>query len=76
MTELKCLMLQQYFQEHKLPCLLVGCKADQLAVPQEYEMQPAQFCKKHNLPPPQMFSAVDRINKDIYVKLTTLAAHP
>ena len=67
---------QQYFSENKLPVLIVGTKADQTAVLQDYELQPVQFCNKHKLPPPQMFSCVDRINKDVYIKLTTMAAYP
>ena len=68
--------LQQYFSENKLPVLIVGTKADQTAVMQDYELQPVQFCHKHKLPPPQMYTCVDRINKDVYVKLTTMAAYP
>ena len=56
--------------------LVVGCKAEASAVQQEYELQPAQFCHKHKLPPPQMFTCIETISTDIYDKLATMAQYP
>lgn len=61
-----------------VPVLVVGAKADRGAVRQEYPMQPAEFCSRHRLPPPQRFSCGQRprVPRDVYVKLATMAAYP
>ncbi len=69
-------ILQQYLQQSLVPVLIVACKVEQKEVQQDHELQPVEFCKKYKLPAPQKFTCLDRINKDIYVKLATLAAFP
>lgn len=62
--------------ETDTPCLFVAGKADQPEVRQDHEMQPSEFCHLYKLPPPQGFSCVDTIAKEVYVKLATMAAFP
>jgi mitochondrial Rho GTPase 1 len=68
--------LQQYFAPTPLPVLIVGCKAEHQVVMQDYELQPVEFCKIHNLPPPHLVTCLDRINRDVYIKLATMAVYP
>jgi len=56
--------------------LVVGCKAEHHAIWQETELQPVEFCKEFGLPPPQLVSCMDRINRDIYAKLAMMALCP
>ncbi|XP_038068688.1 mitochondrial Rho GTPase 1-A-like isoform X1 [Patiria miniata] len=67
---------KQHFESSHIPCLFVASKSDMHPVRQNYTLQPAQFCASHNLPPPQTYSSKGRPNKDIYIKLATLAAYP
>ncbi|XP_063961643.1 mitochondrial Rho GTPase 1-A-like isoform X1 [Lytechinus pictus] len=67
---------KQHFERNSVPCLLVAGKSDKHPARQDYPLQPAQFCTHYGLPPPQTFSSVGRPNKDIYIKLATLAAYP
>ncbi|XP_014676838.1 PREDICTED: mitochondrial Rho GTPase 1-like, partial [Priapulus caudatus] len=53
-----------------------GSIFDRAEVRQDGDVQPADFCAQYKLPPPQGFSCVDTINRDVYVKLATLAAFP
>jgi len=69
-------LYKQYFMDSGIPCLVVACKAEQNSVLQDHELQPAQFCSQHKLPPPQLFTCIDRINKDVYIKLAAMAAYP
>ena len=71
-----CLLWQQFLLGRSVPVLVVGCKAEAAAVTQEHEQQPTAFCHKHKLPPPQLFTCVESINSDIYVKLATMAQYP
>lgn len=59
-----------------VPVLLVASKSDRAAVRQEYPVQPAEFCRRHGLPPPQRFSCALPPPKDVYIKLATMAAYP
>ncbi|XP_064478732.1 mitochondrial Rho GTPase 1-like isoform X1 [Ornithodoros turicata] len=61
-----------------VPVLVVGAKGDRGTVRQDYPLQPAQFCARHRLPPPQRFSCALRpqVPRDVYVKLATMAAYP
>lgn len=65
-----------HFMESRVPVLIVGCKAEHPAVTQDSELQPDDFCKKYRLPPPQLFTCVDRITKDVYEKAAALASYP
>lgn len=59
-----------------VPVLLVASKSDRPAVRQDYPIQPAEFCRRHGLPPPQRFTCVVPPSRDVYVKLATMAAYP
>ncbi|XP_054155369.1 mitochondrial Rho GTPase 1-like [Oppia nitens] len=70
-TFLKC------FMNTKLPILVVAAKSDELAVRQQYTLQPDEFCGKYKLPPPHYFSVnKEELLKEVYVKLATMAAYP
>jgi len=65
-----------YYATLKIPVLIVANKIDMGEVIQDYILQPSSFCVKYKLPPPQHFSCVEKVNKEIYVKLATMAAFP
>lgn len=65
----------KYFAESKIPVLIVGTKGDMEEVRQDYLLQPAEFCHKYKLLPPQFFS-VKHNKKDLYTKLATMASFP
>uniref|UniRef100_A0A669PP62 Ras homolog family member T1 n=1 Tax=Phasianus colchicus TaxID=9054 RepID=A0A669PP62_PHACC len=71
-------IFKQHFMDSRIPCLVVAAKSDLHEVRQEYSISPAEFCKKHKMPPPQAFTCntVDMPSKDIFVKLTTMAMYP
>ncbi|XP_018570629.1 mitochondrial Rho GTPase isoform X2 [Anoplophora glabripennis] len=66
----------KYFAESKIPVLMVACKDDLEEVRQEYLLQPASFCQKYKILPPQRFSVKGPLKKDMFVKLATMAAFP
>ncbi|XP_064595542.1 mitochondrial Rho GTPase 1-like [Liolophura sinensis] len=66
----------KHFQDSRIPVLVVATKCEHPAVPQDSELTPTQFCTKFKLPPPQQFTCIEKINKDVYVKLATMAAYP
>ncbi|XP_021951301.1 mitochondrial Rho GTPase 1 isoform X2 [Folsomia candida] len=65
-----------YYATQKIPVLIVGNKSDCGDVMQDYILQPTAFCAKYKLPPPHSFSCLEKVNKEIYVKLATMAAFP
>jgi hypothetical protein len=67
---------QKYFVDSKIPVLVVANKSDLEEVCQDYLLQPAAFCKLHKLPPPHPFTASGTVKRDLYVKLSTMAAFP
>ncbi|XP_050393098.2 mitochondrial Rho GTPase 1 isoform X1 [Patella vulgata] len=69
-------MYLKLFIDSKIPTLIVACKAEHPEIRQDYEMTPAQFCNHYKLPPPQLFTCIDKVNNDVYVKLATMAAYP
>ncbi|KAI1232441.1 hypothetical protein IHE44_0006903 [Lamprotornis superbus] len=71
-------IFKQHFMDSRIPCLVVAAKSDLHEVRQEYSISPAEFCKKHKMPPPQAFTCntADVPSKDIFVKLTTMAMYP
>uniref|UniRef100_H3BAP8 Mitochondrial Rho GTPase n=1 Tax=Latimeria chalumnae TaxID=7897 RepID=H3BAP8_LATCH len=71
-------IFKQYFMDSKIPCLLVAAMSDLHEMKQDYNISPADFSKKHKMPPPQSFTCntVDAPSKDIFVKLTTMAMYP
>mgnify|MGYP007023926873 CR=1 FL=1 len=62
----------------KLPILIVSAKSDEPPVHQLCPWQPEEFCAKHKLPPPHLFSVIkdDKLSKEVYIKLGTMAAYP
>nr|CAD7460908.1 unnamed protein product [Timema tahoe] len=66
----------KYFAESKIPVLIVANKSDQEEQRQEYLLQPAAFCSRHKLPPPHLFTASNKVKRDVFVKLATMAAFP
>jgi hypothetical protein len=44
-------------------------------VRQDYLLQPSEFCQKYKLLPPQLFT-IKQNRKEIFTKLTTMAAFP
>ncbi|XP_052266803.1 mitochondrial Rho GTPase 1-like isoform X2 [Dreissena polymorpha] len=69
-------MFMKHFLDSRVPTLIVACKVEHQEVRQDYSMTPKAFCEKFKLPPPQRFTCIDRVNKDVYVKLATMAAYP
>jgi len=65
-----------YYAAQKIPVLIVGNKSDCGEVMQDYILQPNTFCSKHKLPPPHPFSCLEKVSREIYVKLATMAAFP
>ena len=74
----RCVMFvfQKHFLDSRVPTLIVACKVEHPEVRQDYDLSPVHFCSKFKLPPPQRFTCIDKVNKDIYVKLATMAAYP
>lgn len=69
-------MYLKHFLDSRVPTLIVACKVEHPEVRQDYEMTPAAFCTKFKLSPPQRFTCIDKVNKDVYIKLATMAAYP
>eukprot|EP00088_Acartia_fossae_P034330 TRINITY_DN35243_c0_g1_i2.p1 TRINITY_DN35243_c0_g1~~TRINITY_DN35243_c0_g1_i2.p1 ORF type:complete len:508 (-),score=61.70 TRINITY_DN35243_c0_g1_i2:215-1657(-) len=75
--ELCARLYLRYFSGTEQPVLLVGNKSEFGHVKQDYIMQPEVFCSKHKLPPPQFVSCIrGQSNKEIFIKLVTMAAFP
>ncbi|XP_015605375.1 mitochondrial Rho GTPase isoform X3 [Cephus cinctus] len=66
----------KYFADSKIPVLIIGNKTDLPEVKQEYLLQPASFCSKYKLMPPQPYSVTRTVRREIFVKLATMAAFP
>ncbi|KAI1299961.1 Mitochondrial Rho GTPase 1 [Halotydeus destructor] len=69
----------KHFNNCKLPILVLGAKADQTAVRQEYILQPEEFCAKYKLPKPHVFTVNTSnglVPQEVYIKLGTMAAYP
>ncbi|XP_060588592.1 mitochondrial Rho GTPase 1-like isoform X2 [Ruditapes philippinarum] len=69
-------MYMKHFLDSRVPTLIVACKVEHPEVRQDYETTPAAFCNKFKLSPPQRFTCIDKVNKDVYIKLATMAAYP
>ncbi|TNN42768.1 Mitochondrial Rho GTPase 2 [Liparis tanakae] len=69
---------KQHFMESSIPCVLVASKADLPEVKQAHGMTPAEFCYKHQLPPPLPFSGLfpDSAGGGIYSRLAWAAVNP
>lgn len=75
---LLCSALQQHFIDSKTPCVLIAAKSDLHEVRQHYSLSPQEFCRKHKLHPPQMFTCntSEAPGKELYTRLTTMAMYP
>ncbi|CAI9535656.1 unnamed protein product [Staurois parvus] len=64
--------------DSRTPCLIVAAKSDLQEVKQESSISPADFCKKHKMPPPQAFTCntADSPSRDIFIKMTTMSMYP
>ncbi|KAM5125208.1 mitochondrial Rho GTPase 1-like, partial [Mantella aurantiaca] len=71
-------IFKQHFVDSRTPCLLVAAKCDLQEVKQESSISPADFCKKHKMPPPQPFTCAtaDCPSRDIFIKITTMSMYP
>uniref|UniRef100_A0A8C2XNZ5 Mitochondrial Rho GTPase 2 n=1 Tax=Cyclopterus lumpus TaxID=8103 RepID=A0A8C2XNZ5_CYCLU len=69
---------KQHYMESNIPCVLVASKVDLPGVKQFHGMTPAEFCYKHQLPPPLPFSSLfpDSTSKNIYSRLACAAVYP
>ncbi|XP_051569820.1 mitochondrial Rho GTPase 1-A isoform X7 [Myxocyprinus asiaticus] len=69
---------KKYFIDSKTPCVIIAAKSDLHEARQYYSPSPLDFCRKHKLHPPQLFTCntAEAPSKDIYTKLTTMAMYP
>ncbi|KAL0197942.1 hypothetical protein M9458_006482, partial [Cirrhinus mrigala] len=68
----------KHFLDSKTPCVIIAAKSDLHEARQYYSLSPLDFCRKHKLHPPQLFTCntAEAPSKDIYTKLTTMAMYP
>lgn len=66
----------QHFVSCWIPVCIIGCKADNPATQQNYHLQPPEFCLKHHLMPPFLITCSEKVNKEVYAQLASLAAYP
>ncbi|XP_025152381.1 mitochondrial Rho GTPase isoform X1 [Harpegnathos saltator] len=66
----------KYFADSKIPVLIIANKSDLSEVKQCYLLQPASFCSRYKLMPPQPYSISRTVRREIFVKLATMAAFP
>lgn len=64
--------------ESNIPCVLVASKVDLCEAKQFHGMTPSEFCYKHRLPAPLLFSSTvsDSTSKNIFAKLAWAAVYP
>uniref|UniRef100_A0A671PPK2 Mitochondrial Rho GTPase n=1 Tax=Sinocyclocheilus anshuiensis TaxID=1608454 RepID=A0A671PPK2_9TELE len=69
---------KKHFLDSKTPCVIIAAKSDLHEARQYYSLSPLDFCRKHKLHPPQMFTCNtdEAPSKDICTKLTTMAMYP
>uniref|UniRef100_A0A671SXW9 Ras homolog family member T1a n=1 Tax=Sinocyclocheilus anshuiensis TaxID=1608454 RepID=A0A671SXW9_9TELE len=65
---------KKHFLDSKTPCVIIAAKSDLHEARQYYSLSPLDFCRKHKLHPPQLFTCNtdEAPSKDIYTKLTTM----
>lgn len=68
----------RYFCRTKVPCLFVATRAEKYNVEQDYEFQPEDFCRMHQLPKPYYFRDGDIGNPlaEVFTQLATMATYP
>uniref|UniRef100_A0A673NHR7 Mitochondrial Rho GTPase n=1 Tax=Sinocyclocheilus rhinocerous TaxID=307959 RepID=A0A673NHR7_9TELE len=69
---------KKHLLDSKTPCVIIAAKSDLHEARQYYSLSPLDFCRKHKLHPPQMFTCNtdEAPSKDICTKLTTMAMYP
>lgn len=66
----------KYFVGSHVPVMIVSNKSDLTAVSQDYICQPNLFCDNNRLPQPHDFSSRKGSQKELFIKLATMAAFP
>ncbi|XP_021267065.1 mitochondrial Rho GTPase 2 isoform X3 [Numida meleagris] len=69
---------KQHYMDSQIPCVFVASKTDLPEASQQPGLSPAEFCYKHCLPPPFLFSCHSQgpPSTAIYTKLATAATFP
>uniref|UniRef100_A0AC35U6Z5 Mitochondrial Rho GTPase n=1 Tax=Rhabditophanes sp. KR3021 TaxID=114890 RepID=A0AC35U6Z5_9BILA len=68
----------KHFNRTKVPCLFIATKIERYEVDQDYEMQPNEFCRFHELPEPYRFrnTEVGKSSGKVFQQLVTMAMYP
>ncbi|XP_060774044.1 mitochondrial Rho GTPase 1b [Neoarius graeffei] len=71
-------VFKQCFADSKLPCLMVAMKSDLQEEKQLHGVTPLEFCRKHTVPPPQVYSVNTAAtpSRDVFIKLAIMATYP
>lgn len=69
---------QRYFYRTKVPCVIIATKVERYEAEQNYEQQPSEFCRTHELPQPIRFREEDigNVQSDVFTQLATMAVYP
>ncbi|XP_050762034.1 mitochondrial Rho GTPase 2 isoform X5 [Gymnogyps californianus] len=69
---------KQHYMDSQIPCVFVASKTDLPEASQQPGLSPAEFCYKHCLPPPFLFSCHGQgpPGTTVYTKLATAATFP
>uniref|UniRef100_A0A8B9SAK8 Mitochondrial Rho GTPase 2 n=1 Tax=Apteryx owenii TaxID=8824 RepID=A0A8B9SAK8_APTOW len=69
---------KQHYMDSQIPCIFVASKTDLPEASQQPGLSPMEFCYKHCLPPPFLFSCHSQgpPGTAIYTKLATAATFP
>lgn len=69
---------KQHYLDSQIPCVFVASKTDLPEASQQPGLFPAEFCYKHCLPPPFLFSCHSQgpPSTAVYTKLATAATFP
>lgn len=70
--------LQQHYMDGQTPCLFVCSKADLPGGVPLPGLSPAEFCRRHRLPTPTLFSCAGPVEPcmGIFTRLATMATFP
>uniref|UniRef100_A0A0M3HX59 Mitochondrial Rho GTPase 1 n=1 Tax=Ascaris lumbricoides TaxID=6252 RepID=A0A0M3HX59_ASCLU len=68
----------RYFYRTKVPCVIIATKVERYEAEQNYEQQPSEFCRTHELPQPIRFREEDigNVQSDVFTQLATMAVYP
>lgn len=72
------LFLQRHYMDGQTPCLFVSSKADLPEGISPPGLSPAEFCRRHRLPAPALFSCVGpaKPSTAVFTRLAAMAAFP